>query len=75
MGISAAKTNYINKMTAAYNGDHYATAMAEFLGVDKSRIEASGPVKNWKDKFDTDTDRSARADKWEKNLKAAFGIV
>ncbi|RLF14335.1 MAG: hypothetical protein DRN06_07240 [Thermoprotei archaeon] len=75
MGIEGAKTNYINKMASAYTNDHYAKAMAEFLGVDVSRIAASGPVKNWKDKFDTDADRKARADKWETNLKAAFGIA
>ena len=73
--ISTAKKKYMDKMKTAYENDHYAKGMASFFEVKVEDIKDAAPVKNWKAKFDTDEDRKARADKWEANLRSAFGLA
>ena len=73
--IDTAKEKYINKMKTAYEKDHYAQGVADFFGVSKDKVADSAPVKNWKAKFADDDKRKARADKWQANLLAAFGLA
>ena len=72
--LEGAKKKYQAAMKIAYELDKYTAGIANFLGVSKSAIAGTDPVKSWKDQFDTDEDRRARAETWAAKLKAAFGL-
>ena len=72
--LEGAKKKYQGAMKIAYEQDKYTDGMARFLGVSKSAIAGTDPVKSWKDQFDTDEDRRKKADAWAAKLKAAFGL-
>ena len=72
--IEGAKRKYQEAMRIAYELDKYAEGIAEFFGVSKDRIVGADPVKAWKNAFDTEEDRRAKADTWEAKLRAAFGL-
>jgi hypothetical protein len=67
MTIETAKRKYARKVPVM--ATNYLNGMASFLGVNPGQISASAPVANYRDKI-----RSGVEDKWEKNLKIAFGI-
>jgi len=64
MGIAESKRKLQNKLRVM--PANYTTAMSAFLGTD---VGGSIPVANYKAKV-----TPAVADKWEKNLKNAFGL-
>ncbi len=64
MGIAASKRKLTNKLRVM--PQNYVAAMNEFFGADVSNSVA---VQNYKAKI-----TPAVADKWERNLKAAFGL-
>jgi len=72
--IGTAKRKYKGAVKTAYENGNYAEGIADFFDVSKGAVEDSGPVKSWNDKFDTEDDRSQRADNWEDKLKTAFGV-
>ena len=64
MGIAESKRKLSNKLRVMPG--NYTDAMHAFFGVD---VSGSIPVANYKAKI-----TPAVADKWEKNLKNAFGL-
>jgi len=63
MGIAESKRKLVNKLRVM--PANYTAAMGEFFGKD---VSGSIPVANYKAKIGP-----AVADKWERNLKNAFG--
>ena len=63
MGIAESKRKLINKLRVM--PENYTRAMGEFIGKD---VSGSIPVANYKAKV-----TPAVADKWERNLRNAFG--
>jgi len=64
MGIAESKRKLTNKLRVMPG--NYTTAMSGFFGKD---VSGSIPVANYKAKIGP-----ATADKWETNLKNAFGV-
>ena len=64
MGIAESKRKLSNKLRVMPG--NYESAMTQFFGVS---VSGSIPVADYKAKM-----TPAVADKWERNLKAAFGI-
>jgi len=64
VGLRESKAKLVNKLRVM--PENYSKSMSQFLGADVSR---SIPVANYKAKV-----TPAVADKWETNLKNAFGI-
>jgi len=64
MGIAESKRKLANKLRVM--PANYETSMSQFFGVS---VGNSVPVANYKAKV-----TPAIADKWEKNLKNAFGL-
>jgi len=64
MGIAESKRKLSNKLRVMPG--NYTTAMSQFFGQD---VAGSIPVASYKAKI-----TPAVADKWEKNLKNAFGL-
>lgn len=64
MGIAASKRKLVNKLRVMPK--NYTDAMGTFFGTD---VSGSIPVANYKAKIVPGV-----ADKWEKNLKNAFGL-
>lgn len=64
MGLRESKQKLTNKLRVM--PANYTAAMSQFLGQD---VSGSIPVANYKAKV-----TPAIADKWERNLKNAFGI-
>lgn len=65
--IASAKKKYQDKV--AVMPANYVSGMAGFLGVSASSIQSATPVSNYRQKIGP-----GAADKWERNLKAAWGI-
>jgi hypothetical protein len=63
MGIAESKRKLQNKLTVMPR--NYADGMSQFIGKD---VSASIPVANYRAKV-----TPAVADKWERNLRNAFG--
>lgn len=63
MGIAESKQKYANKV--AVMPANYVAGMSAFFGSD---VSSSLPAKNYRVKIGP-----GAADKWERNLKAAFG--
>ena len=63
MGIAESKRKLQNKLRVM--PENYTNAMSQFIGKD---VSGSIPVANYKAKV-----TPAVADKWERNLKNAFG--
>ena len=64
MGIAESKRKLQNKLRVM--PENYTNAMSQFIGKD---VSGSIPVANYKAKI-----TPAVADKWERNLKNAFGV-
>lgn len=64
MGIAESKRKLQNKLRVM--PANYTAAMSQFIGTD---VSGSIPVANYKAKV-----TPAVADKWERNLKNAFGV-
>jgi len=64
MGIAESKRKLVNRLRVMPS--NYTTAMSSFFGSD---VSGSIPVANYKAKI-----TPAVADKWERNLKNAFGV-
>lgn len=64
MGIKESKAKLTNKLRVM--PANYVASMSQFFGTD---ISGSIPVANYKAKV-----TPAIADKWERNLKNAFGV-
>ena len=64
MGIAESKRKLTNKLRVM--PQNYSAAMSQFMGSD---VSGSIPVANYKTKI-----TPAVADKWERNLKNAFGV-
>jgi len=72
--LEGAKKKYKEAMRIAYELDKYAEGIAHFFGVSKGAVAGADPVKSWKDQFDTEEDRRAKAETWAAKLKSAFGL-
>jgi len=70
--IEIAKKHYIEGVRIAAELNKYCKDIASFLGTTCDVIANSPPVKHWLE-FARNVDRYA--DKWERNLKAAFGLA
>lgn len=66
--IEGAKKNYQNKV--AVMPTNYVSGCASFLGVSASQIQNATPVNNYKAKIGPEA-----ANKWERNLKASWGLL
>ena len=64
MGIAESKRKLVNKLRVMPK--NYVDSMSGFFGTD---VSGSIPVANYKAKI-----TPAIADKWEKNLRNAFGL-
>ncbi len=64
MGISESKAKLRNKIRVMPG--NYNTGMSQFFGAD---VSSSIPAKNYSVKI-----KGGMEDKWERNLKAAFGL-
>jgi len=65
--IATAKRRYAAKVPAM--GANFQASMERFLGVGSGRLSSSTPVVNYRDAI-----KSGVEDKWERNLRAAFGV-
>lgn len=67
--MSSARTKYISSIKSAAGANAYGAGMTAFFGAD---VSGSGPVAAWNAKA---ADAEAMAAKWERRLKAVFGLA
>lgn len=65
--LASAKQKYQDKV--AVMPANYVSGVAGFLGVSASAIQGAAPASNYRAKIGPEA-----ANKWERNLKAAWGI-
>ena len=66
--LATARTKYVNSIRSAASANAYGAGMTAFFGSD---VSGSGPVSAWNSKA---ADAEAMAAKWERRLKAVFGL-
>jgi len=65
--IDTAKRKYARRVPAM--GSNYQAGVEKFFGVGSGRLSTAAPVLNYKDAI-----KAGVEDKWERNLKVAFGL-